>query len=111
MNEIISEIENGQVFLCPICRLVHFEYKNISFNFTNIQFENFVEYFSEINSDFWEVINANSYFRRKIFIPVGTKNFKIILNKTEVEEIKELLKQATKKIRKKNKFKFPYWRN
>lgn len=110
MNKILSETENGQVFLCPICRLMHFEYKNISYNFTNAQFKDFVDYFIKINSEFWEVINVNSYFRRKIFIPIGVLNFKIILNRFEVDEIKGLLKKALVKTNDKN-LNVPYWYN
>lgn len=111
MNQILSETENGQVFLCSKCRLIHFEYKNICFNFTNRQLEYFVDYFLEIKSEFWEVVNANSFFKRKIFIPIGIESFRIILNHIEVIEIKCLLKHATINTDNRNRFNKPYWNN
>ncbi|UMB61616.1 hypothetical protein MHL31_05270 [Lutibacter sp. A80] len=94
MINLISQTENGRVFRCPTCKLIHFEYKNLNFNFTNKEYNFFVNYMLEIDGDYWEIKNANSYFKRKIFIPAGNNNFNIILNKKELIEIKKLLSKS-----------------
>jgi len=43
----------------------------------------------------WEYKNRNSYYRRKIIIPIGHKNINILLNNEELQELKQLL--STKK--------------
>lgn len=111
MNEILSITENGKVFLCPRCKLIHFEFKNLSFNFTETEFDYFRDYFEKINGEFWEVINANTFFKRKIFIPIGVENFKIILNKTEVSEINKLLVCGSTEVKQNSRFNFPFSNN
>lgn len=90
MIHLISQTENGRVFRCPTCKLIHFEYKNLNFNFTTKEYTFFANYFLEIDGDYWEIKNANSFFKRKIFIPAGNEHFNILLNKKELLELKEL---------------------
>ncbi len=90
MIYLISQTENGQVFKCPTCKLIHFEYKNLNFNFTNKEYLFFKNYFLKIDGDYWEITNANSYYKRKILIPAGGNNFNILLNKKELLELKDL---------------------
>ncbi len=97
MNRIISQTENGQVFRCPKCRLIHFEYKNLNFNFTNNEYNNFANYILNLEGKYWEIKNGNTHFKRKIFIPVGKKNFNILLNNKELVELKDLLSKQYKK--------------
>lgn len=97
MNRIINQTENGQVFRCPKCRLIHFEYKNLNFNFTEKEYNHFANYILNLEGEYWEIKNGNTYFRRKIFIPAGKKNFNIILNNKELLELKELFSKRYKK--------------
>ncbi|HBK72567.1 MAG TPA: hypothetical protein DDZ39_13100 [Flavobacteriaceae bacterium] len=97
MNEIISQTENGQVFRCPTCRLIHFEYKNLNFNFTDKEYQYFANYFLNLDGEYWEIKNGNTFFRRKIFIPAGMKDFNILINNKELKELKRLLSKRYKK--------------
>ena len=97
MNKVISQTENGQVFRCPTCRLIHFEYKNLNFNFTKNEYQHFANYFLKLKGEFWEIKNGNTYFKRKIFIPAGKNNFNIVLNNEELIELKELFSKQNKK--------------
>ena len=96
MNKIISQTENGQVYKCPTCNLIHFEFKNLNFNFLEDEYEHFVDYFLKLEGDYWEIKNGNSYFRRKIFIPAGDC-FNILLNNEELLELKELFSKPFNK--------------
>jgi hypothetical protein len=88
---IINQTDNGKVFLCDTCNAIHIEYKNLNFNFSSIQFKNFVNYMSRLKGEEWEQKNRDSQYDRKILIPMGHDSFNVMLNNTELEEIKNLL--------------------
>jgi len=88
---IINQTNNGKVFLCDTCNAIHIEYKNLNFNFTSEQFKNFVNYMSRLNWAEREPKNRDSYYDRKILIPMGHDSFNVMLNNSELEEIKNLL--------------------
>ena len=90
MVKIICKSKNGQVFKCSTCKLIHFEYKNLNFNFTNEEYIHFSNYFLNLDGAQWELKNANCFFKRKIFVPAGRNNFNIILNNNELLELKAL---------------------
>lgn len=96
MNKIISQTENGQIYRCSTCNLIHFEFKNLNFNFSEDEYKHFVDYFLKLEGEYWEIKNGNSYFRRKIFIPAGD-SFNILLNNEELLELKELFSKPFKK--------------
>lgn len=96
MIKIISQTENGLVFRCPTCKLIHFEYKNLNFNFSKKEYQYFANYIFEIEGEYWEIKNANSHFKRKIFIPVGSNKFNIVLNNNELLELKNLFSKPAK---------------
>lgn len=89
-HQIISQTKNGRVFKCPSCNLIHFEYKNLNFNFEIGEFKRFAKYFLRLNGLYWEARNANCQFKRKILIPIGHENFQVLLNNEELEELKRL---------------------
>lgn len=91
MYRIYSQTQNVRVFRCPTCSNIHFEYKNLNFNFETIKdYKQTAKYFLKLDGELWETKNAESYFRRKIFIPIGHKNFHILLDNEELEELKRL---------------------
>jgi len=89
MDTIINRTENGCVFRCQKCNLIHFEYKNLNFNFTDIEYYCFAEYFKNLEGEYWEFRNANN-------------NFNILLNRIELQELKMLFDRpnhTTEKIK------------
>ena len=94
MDTIISRTENGCVFRCHKCDLIHFEYKNLNFNFTDIEYYYFAEYFKNLEGEYWEFRNANNNFTRKIVVPAGNNNFNILLNRIELRELKMLFDRS-----------------
>ncbi len=88
---LLSKTKNGRIFKCSRCGMYHIEYKNMNFNFSESQYKNFSEYIKNINGTMWEEKNKDSYFKRKIIIPIGHNYFRILLNKKELIELKLLL--------------------
>ncbi|MBI9067382.1 MAG: hypothetical protein JEZ09_08830 [Salinivirgaceae bacterium] len=94
MDNIINETKNGKVFICKSCKKIHVEFNNLNFNFTKEEFYHFSRYISQVNGEYWEKVNTDSTYRRKILIPLDHKNLNLLLNKEELEEMKILLKSA-----------------
>lgn len=88
---IIQKTNNGKVFKCFKCNLIHIEFKNLNFNFTDSQYKHFAEYIMKINGEEWESRNKDSSYSRKILIPVGSQNINIMFNNEELTELKCLL--------------------
>jgi len=97
MNKLINKTENGRVFKCSNCGAIHVEYKNLNFNFSEEQYQHFAKYINELDGSEWEYKNRNSYYRRKIIIPIGHKNFNVLLNNNELQELKQLFNEKKQK--------------
>lgn len=95
--DFISKSQNGQIFKCDKCNLIHIEYKNLNFNFTLKQFNDFANYLAKIYGVKWEEKNKNTRFRRKIVIPIGHQSFRVLLTNDELEELKKLFIIKSKK--------------
>ncbi len=92
--KLIHKNINGQIFKCESCQAIHIEYKNLNFNFSDKQLRHFLDYLSEIDGDAIEHAAYNDEYRRKIIIPTSEKkSFNILLNKTELLELIDMLKQ------------------
>lgn len=88
---IIQKTNNGKIFKCFKCNLIHIEFKNINFNFTDSQYKHFVEYIMKVNGKEWEYRNRDTSYSRKILIPIGYQNINILFNNEELIEFKCLL--------------------
>ncbi len=92
---VINHTINGKVFKCSKCNAIHIEYKNLNFNFSESDFEDFVMFFEELDVEECARLNQTTSFRRSIVIPIGHKNFNMLFDKNELYEFKELLLQAS----------------
>ena len=90
-NKTINQTENGKIFRCPGCNKIHIEYKNLNFNFSDKEYIHFSNYFKKLDGQYWEKMNLNMPYRRKIIVPIGHENVNILLNNTELQELKRLL--------------------
>jgi hypothetical protein len=93
---ILSETENGKIFKCDTCNKIHIEFKNFEFLFNQNEYKFFRKYFDEFDGEYWESINSNSVYERKIIVPIGHKNVRMLLSLTELEELKFLLLHRNK---------------
>ncbi len=114
MSNSINQTKNGRIFRCVSCNKIHIEFNNINFNFNDEEYEHFVDYFKDLDGEFWELVNSNSNYKRKIIVPVGHRNINFLLNNEELDELKELLTHAiikNKSIKLINKFKYSICNN
>lgn len=101
--KVLSKTMHGQIFLCNACQLYHIEFKNLSFNFTDEQLDNFKQYLQNLNGDQLEMENNFLPYKRKIVVPIGHQSVSILLDKNELNELIQLfvnikLKNATKAL-------------
>ena len=89
---VLSKTQHGQIFKCSKCTKIHIEYKNLNFNFNEKEFNHFAEYILSLDGREWEEKNENAPYERKIIIPIRHKNFHVLLNNEELNELKELLR-------------------
>ena len=96
MKGLINRTRNGQVFMCSTCKKIHIEFKNLNFNFTEEQYDEFSAYIQDLNGSVWERHNSHSHFHRKIIIPINHDCFRVLLDQTELIELKSLLQPTDK---------------
>ena len=109
---MINQTNNGKVFRCPGCNKIHIEYKNLNFNFNDKEYRDFANYFKGLDGQYWEDINYHTPYRRKIIVPIGHKNVNILLNNTELQELKKLFsKPIVKKQKMTTHFKYNIFNN
>ena len=89
-NTLLSKTKNGQIYKCPNCNKIHVEFNNLNFNFSQKQFDKFTEYILNLNGTKWEEKNKASFYQRKIIIPIGHNSFNVLLNNSELIELKQL---------------------
>ncbi len=88
---VINETENGILFRCSNCNKIHFEYKNLNINFNDKEFKSFSAYFKKLDGQYWEKLNKNNPYKRKIIVPLGDKTVNFLLNNNELIEVKRLI--------------------
>ena len=91
-HKILSQTANGKVFKCSTCDKIHFEYKNLNFTFSKEKFVLFIKFFLEIDPEEWECLNQNSFYNRKIMVPIGNESFYAMFHAAEIYELKKLLR-------------------
>ena len=90
-HRIISQTKNGKVFKCRNHGKFLIEYKNLSYTFDEEEYNFFKNYFLTLDPEKWERINAESFYKRKIHVPIGHRNFTTVFHKQEILELKRLL--------------------
>ncbi len=91
MKNIIGQTKNGRVFICSDCDKIHIEFYHFLFSFDEEAYIFFQEKISEIDGCYFEYVNANVSYRRKIIVPLGHRNVSMLLNQKELEELQLLL--------------------
>lgn len=91
MNKVFNETENGKIYQCECCNNIYIEYKNLNFLFNEKEYKYFANFIRNLDGKHWEERNSKSPFKRKIVIPIGHKNVRVLLNNKELQELKKLL--------------------
>lgn len=88
---IINETPQGIIFKCDTCHKYHIEYKNINFNFTQKQLDEFIHYLSIFDFDNNFEVNKQSPYHRKIMLSVRDVSCNLLFHKREIKELYFLL--------------------
>src|SRR5690606_1075713 len=89
--KILSRSKNGLLNYSKYNHMNQLLFNNINFNFTQDEFESFQRYVYTLDEDYWEEEFKYSVFDKRIPIPTIQSNLLILLNKTEVLELKRLI--------------------
>lgn len=100
MIHIINKTLNGIIFKCSRCNKIHIGFKNLNFNFSEQEFKSFASYIKGIDGLYWECVNNETIFERKIRIATGIHTFNILLSNDELEELKALLSTSGVSVKK-----------
>lgn len=88
---IINETSHGKVFKCSTCHKYHVEYKNINFNFSEEQLEQFIDYLGTFDFEDSIEVNKESPYHRKIMLSVKHLYCNLLFHKHEILELYDLL--------------------
>ena len=88
---ILNRTNNGLLFYCTHSLLYNISFNNLTFNFDCSEFHRFRMYLHSIDGQYWEKEYENSIYEKKIPIPTMQRNFIILLNPIELEELKMLV--------------------
>jgi hypothetical protein len=88
--KIISKIKDGEILKCNTCNSFTLTYRNLFFEFSPPEFDNFKKYISKIDVNYWED-NSCIKTKRKVFIPTQQENLILMFHKKEIKDLKILL--------------------
>ena len=91
MDKIISQTPHGRVFICPSCDKIHVEFHNFLFSFNQEEYNHFKQCFGRMDGQYYEAVNADIVYQRKIIVPIGHKHASMMLNRQELKELQKLL--------------------
>lgn len=95
MAQIINKTNCGLVFRCNQCKKIHIEFNNINLNFTEDEYERFSDYIHHLDGQYWEEMNVDSLFRRKIRIPINATPICLMLTVDELSALCKLLENTS----------------
>ncbi|AWM12740.1 hypothetical protein NHF50_02250 [Flavobacterium sp. NRK F10] len=90
---LLNQTENGLLLFLKGCANYQLSYKNLNFSLTKEELKAFKNYLKKINIEYWETEYQNSIYPKKIPIPTLQKNFIILLDRIEIEELLRLLQK------------------
>jgi hypothetical protein len=90
---ILHSSKNGQIFICNRCHKIHLEFGNFTFDFSfEVRLKNFLEHLEEVDGAYYEELNRQSTYQRKIMIPVPETRMKMLFTLNELNEIRQLIR-------------------
>ncbi|WP_431196327.1 DUF6686 family protein [Maribacter dokdonensis] len=90
-TEVLNQTSNGCLMICPECRIYHLTFGNFYLEFTENELTHFSVFLEKINVDYWESQFCNCTMKRKLAILSTQVNLSLLLNRTELEELKKLI--------------------
>ena len=91
MDARIYSTGNGQVIRKIPENEILVEFGNISWRLTMFQFRLMQDFINKIDGKYFIEINKDSYYKRKIRIPIKNTNLSILFNLEELEDLRALI--------------------
>ncbi|MEM8928341.1 MAG: DUF6686 family protein [Bacteroidota bacterium] len=89
--KVINRTPNGFFLQCKACKSFQVSFGNIFLDLTQKELSHFKKFLNELDSKYWEQMYCSCFVKRKIPIPTLQTNLQIMLNRSELEELKHLL--------------------
>ncbi len=89
--KLINQSNNGKIYTCSNCETILLLFKNLRFDFYQQEYEHFINYIFSINEKELATKKASSIYSKNIVVPVGQDFFSIVIDTSELEELKQLI--------------------
>ncbi|CAM3962025.1 MULTISPECIES: DUF6686 family protein [Flavobacterium] len=89
--EIIKRTTNGLLLFCPNANMFQLLFNNVLLNLTDFELKTFTRYIDKVDEEYWEKEYENSIYDKKIPIPTSQKNLMIMLDISEIKELRILM--------------------
>lgn len=90
-QKILNQTKNGTLTFCHHSKLFQFVFNNLCFELYEWELKKFNSFLKDLDANYWEKQLSCSIHNRKISISVGTNHFIILVNRRELQELKQLL--------------------
>lgn len=90
-TEVLNQTKNGFLISCSSCRVYHLTFGHFYLELTERELDHFGAFIDEIDANYWDNKYCSCTMKRKIPIPTQQPNLCLMLNRTELEELKSLV--------------------
>ncbi|MEM9650072.1 MAG: DUF6686 family protein [Bacteroidota bacterium] len=87
----LKQTKNGFLLHCTCCETYHLTFGHFYLELNRKEMEHFKTYLEHLDPLYWENFYCSCSMKRKIPIPTLQLNLHIMLNRSELEELKGLL--------------------
>lgn len=89
--KVLNQTKNGYLVSCSSCMVYHLTFGHFYLELTEMEFAYFGAFIDKIDANYWDNKYSNNKLKRRIPIPTEQKNLYLMLNRTELEELKQLI--------------------
>lgn len=85
--KVLNRTNNGILIFCKGKAMYQLLFNNLTFNLSQAELTSFYDYIKKIDCNYWEQEYKNSIYDKKIPIPTLQKNFIILFDRFEIDEL------------------------
>ena len=90
-TKYLNRTKNGSMVFCKDCGVFHLTFGNFYLELTEDELYHFGAFLQDLDAGYWENKYCGCTLKRKIPIPTQQTNLYLMLNRTELEELKRLV--------------------
>lgn len=91
----LSKNKNGYLAHCSTCEMYRLYFNNIYLEFSEVEFESFKRYISEIDPSLWYSCTDRATQQRNIPIPTMQSNLVLTFNQEELDSLRDIVFELT----------------